>query len=67
MAGTETVSTGEYADVYVVEEGRWVMAECLFAPGWSITRPLDDARVTLPEVPAQASADTSSTDAEVAR
>lgn len=49
VAGTETVSTGEYADVYVVEDGRWVMAECLFTPGWSITRPLDGATVTVPE------------------
>lgn len=49
VAGTETVSTGEYSDVYVVEGGRWVMAESLFAPGWSITRPLDGATVTVPE------------------
>lgn len=49
VAGTETVSTGEYADVYVVEDGRWVMAECLFTPGWSITRSLDGATVSFPE------------------
>ncbi|MEV8222062.1 MULTISPECIES: nuclear transport factor 2 family protein [Dietzia] len=53
--GTETLSTGEYSDVYVVEgdgieDGRWVMAECLFTPGWSVTRTLDDATVTYPEV-----------------
>lgn len=48
--GTETLSTGEYSDVYVVESGRWVMAECLFSPGWSITRSLDSATVTFPEV-----------------
>lgn len=47
--GTETVSTGEYADVYVVEDGRWVMSECLFTPGWSVTRTLDNATVTYPE------------------
>lgn len=45
VAGTETVSTGEYDDVYVLEDGRWVMAECLFTPGWSITRPLGEATV----------------------
>lgn len=49
-SGTETVSTGEYSDVYVVEDGRWVMSECLFTPGWSVTRTLDDATVTYPEV-----------------
>lgn len=48
--GTETLSTGEYSDVYVIEDGRWVMAECLFTPGWSVTRTLDDATVTYPEV-----------------
>ena len=58
--GTETLSTGEYSDVYVVEDdpagderapaGRWVMSECLFTPGWSITRALDEATVTYPEV-----------------
>lgn len=53
--GTETLSTGEYSDVYVVEgdgieDDRWVMAECLFTPGWSITRTLDEATVTYPEV-----------------
>ena len=48
--GTETLSTGEYSDVYVIEDDRWVMAECLFTPGWSITRTLDEATVTYPEV-----------------
>ena len=47
--GTETLSTGEYADVYVIEDGRWVMAECLFTPGWSVTRELVGATVTYPE------------------
>ena len=49
--GTETISTGEYADAYVIEDGRWVMAECLFTPGWSITRSLDGATVVYPEAP----------------
>src|SRR5699024_12638875 len=48
--GTETLSTGEYSGVYVVEDDRWVMAECLFTPGWSVTRSLEDATVTVPEV-----------------
>ena len=48
--GTETLSTGEYSDVYVVENGRWVMAECLFTPGWSVTRELTGATVTYFEV-----------------
>ena len=48
--GTETQSTGEYSDVYVVEGGRWVMAECLFTPGWSVTRELTGATVTYPEL-----------------
>ena len=48
--GTETLSTGEYSDVYVREDGRWVMAECLFTPGWSVTRELTGATVTYPEV-----------------
>ncbi|WP_216694530.1 nuclear transport factor 2 family protein [Dietzia psychralcaliphila] len=47
--GTETVSTGEYTDRYVTQDGHWVMAECLFTPGWSVTRTLDDATVTHPE------------------
>ena len=51
VAGTETVSTGEYRDVYVVEDGRWVMQRCLFDPGWSITRPLGEATVGLPAEP----------------
>jgi len=48
--GTETLSTGEYSDAYVIEDGRWVMAECLFTPGWSVTRTLDEATVTYAEV-----------------
>lgn len=62
VAGTETVSTGEYADVYVVEDGRWVMAECLFTPGWSVTRDLADATITYPEVSADPGAATEGAD-----
>jgi len=37
---TETVSTGEYDDEYVIEDGVWKMSKCHFHPGWSITRPI---------------------------
>ena len=60
--GTETLSTGEYSDVYVREDGRWVMAECLFTPGWSITRSLDEATVTFPEVTVEHGAATAGAD-----
>ena len=60
--GTETLSTGEYSDVYVVEDDRWVMAECLFTPGWSVTRSLEDATVTFPEVDAVPGAATAGAD-----
>lgn len=40
---TETVSTGEYNDEYVIEDGEWKMAACRFTQYWSITRPLDAA------------------------
>lgn len=36
---TETVSTGEYDDEYVIEDGRWKMSKCHFHRHWSITRP----------------------------
>lgn len=43
---TESVSTGEYDDEYVIEDGRWKMARCHFRRIWSITRPIgDDCRV----------------------
>ncbi|GAA3508806.1 nuclear transport factor 2 family protein [Dietzia aurantiaca] len=60
--GTETLSTGEYSDVYVVEDGRWVMTECLFTPGWSVTRTLDDATVTYPDVVVEPGAATAGAD-----
>lgn len=37
---TESVSTGEYDDEYVVEDGRWKMSKCHFRRYWSITRPI---------------------------
>lgn len=44
---TETVTTGEYDDEYLVEDGRWKIAACRFQQYWSITRPLDDTcRIT---------------------
>lgn len=45
LSGTEYLATGEYRDVYVVEEGRWVMSECDFTVAWSIKRPLGDAEI----------------------
>ncbi|MFE3316879.1 nuclear transport factor 2 family protein [Nocardia sp. NPDC059195] len=44
---TETVATGEYADEYRVEDGRWKIATCTFRQLWAITRPFDDGtRIT---------------------
>lgn len=37
---TETVSTGEYSDEYVIENGEWKMSKCHFRSYWSITRPI---------------------------
>jgi hypothetical protein len=46
LAATETVTTGEYDDDYVIEDGRWKMAKCHFRQYWSITRPVGpDCRV----------------------
>lgn len=60
--GTETLSTGEYSDVYVIEDDRWVMSECLFTPGWSVTRELEGATVTFPDVGSQPGAATAGAD-----
>lgn len=46
---TETVSTGEYDDEYVIEDGRWKMSKCHFHRHWSITRPIGaDVRIDAP-------------------
>lgn len=45
LTRTETVSTSEYDDEYVVENGKWKMSSCINRPIWSLTRPLDDATV----------------------
>ena len=43
---TESVTSGEYRDEYVVQDGRWRMAACRFQRNWSITRPIDaDCRI----------------------
>lgn len=39
---TEMLSTGEYDDTYVVEDGQWKIDSCRFRRIWSITRPIDD-------------------------
>ncbi|MEV0365971.1 nuclear transport factor 2 family protein [Nocardia fusca] len=39
---TDTLSTGEYEDSYVLEDGRWKIAASRFRRLWSITRPVDD-------------------------
>lgn len=47
LARTETVSTGEYDDEYVIENGEWRTSKCTFTETWSVTRPLaDDVVVT---------------------
>lgn len=37
---TETLSTGEYDDKYLREDGVWKMSQCHFTEMWSISRPL---------------------------
>jgi hypothetical protein len=44
--GTERLSTGEYEDEYVVEDGQWRIAATTYAPRWSLSRPFGDATVT---------------------
>lgn len=39
---TDSLSTGEYDDSYVVEDGRWKIAVSRFRRIWSITRPVDE-------------------------
>jgi hypothetical protein len=39
---TDTLSTGEYEDSYVLEDGRWKIAASRFRRLWSIARPIDD-------------------------
>lgn len=38
---TELISTGEYDDEYVLEDGEWKTSKCVFTETWSMTRPLD--------------------------
>lgn len=47
LENTETVTTGEYDDEYVIEDGEWKMSKCHFVETWSLKRPLSpDAVVT---------------------
>ncbi|WP_327151800.1 nuclear transport factor 2 family protein [Nocardia sp. NBC_01329] len=39
---TDSLSTGEYEDSYVVEDGRWKIAVSRFRRIWSITRTVDE-------------------------
>ncbi|NUS93726.1 MAG: nuclear transport factor 2 family protein [Nocardia sp.] len=39
---TDSLSTGEYDDSYVLEDGRWKIAVSRFRRIWSITRPVDE-------------------------
>ena len=40
LDNTESVSTGEYDDEYVVEDGRWKMSKCHFRRYWAIVQPI---------------------------
>ncbi|MDJ0358902.1 nuclear transport factor 2 family protein [Rhodococcus sp. H29-C3] len=42
-ARTETVSSMEYEDKYVVEAGEWKISYCRAVPLWSMTRPLGES------------------------
>lgn len=43
---TETVLSGEYDDVYVLEDGRWKIQRSRFRANWRMSRPIpDDATV----------------------
>lgn len=41
-AGTERVSTIEYADTYVVEEGQWRIRSCQVRTLWTVVAPLPE-------------------------
>ncbi|MFD4181094.1 nuclear transport factor 2 family protein [Rhodococcus sp. NPDC058514] len=40
LDNTESVTTGEYDDEYLIEDGEWKMSKCHFTETWSLTRPL---------------------------
>jgi hypothetical protein len=42
----ERLSTGEYEDEYVVEDGHWRIAATTYAPRWTLSRPFGEAAVT---------------------
>lgn len=41
--GTERLSTGEYFDEYLLEDGQWRIAATTYRPRWTLSRPLGDA------------------------
>lgn len=45
---SETITTGEYADEYVIEDGEWRMSRCVFTERWAIRRPLSDDTTVMP-------------------
>jgi hypothetical protein len=44
--GIERLSTGEYTDEYVVEDGQWRVAASRYVIGWTLSRPFGEATVT---------------------
>jgi hypothetical protein len=45
---TERLSSGEYEDRYVVEDGQWRIAATRYRPHWSLTRPLPPGAIEQP-------------------
>lgn len=45
---TETLMTGEYADEYVIEDGRWRMSRCVFTERWALKQPLAEGAQVIP-------------------
>lgn len=43
LTNTELLSTSEYDDEYVIEDGEWKMSACTNTQIWSVMKPLDPA------------------------